>query len=65
MWSLRIGPQETKVYLGDGTGTFAFSSSLGSSTDLTRAVDLADLNHDGYLDIVEANEPKCEQGLSQ
>ena len=46
-----------QLYLGTGTGTLTLDSSvtLGTTTTDTTAVALADLNHDGFPDLILAN----------
>lgn len=48
-------PDRKLVYLNDGQGRFTESSSFGSPNWTTRYVTPADLNGDGYPDIVAAN----------
>ena len=48
-------PDRKLVYLNDGKGHFTEAGAFGSPTWSTRYVTLADLNGDGYPDIVAAN----------
>lgn len=48
-------PDRKLVYLNDGKGHFTEAGTFGSPTWSTRYVTLADLNGDGYPDIVAAN----------
>jgi FG-GAP-like repeat len=48
-------PDRKLVYLNDGKGHFTEAGTFGSPNWTTRYVTLADLNGDGYPDIVVAN----------
>ena len=52
-----VGNQGTvnRVYFGDGNGVFPTSADIGSDTDDTADVLLADVDFDGDLDVVVAN----------
>jgi hypothetical protein len=45
-----------KLYLNNDNGTFAVGTAIGSDMDNTRAIVLADINNDGWLDVVAGNE---------
>ncbi len=43
---------DARVYLNDGTGTFSFHSTFASGGGYMLALDLGDVNNDGWLDVV-------------
>jgi hypothetical protein len=49
-------PVEGNYYLlNDGTGVFGSGTYIGTDIDDTRSVQLADVNNDGYLDLIAGN----------
>jgi len=48
---LSVGDTGLVVYSGTGTGTIGAATTYGSST-YTSSISIADLNHDGYSDVV-------------
>ena len=52
-----------RVYLGDGKGNFAKERTIWLPGIYSSAVDIADLNADGHLDIVVANKYRLEDKL--
>jgi|GEM_PF-2879622 len=45
-----------KVYLGNGSGGFAYYGELGTNADRTCSLAIGDLNRDGYLDVIAGND---------
>src|SRR5512132_769511 len=52
----RHWPLVDRVLLGDGAGHFAPGYDLGSASDRSYSGRLADMNGDGYLDVVISND---------
>jgi hypothetical protein len=57
-------PDRKLVYLGDGKGNFRVAGTFGDPRWPTRYVTLADLNGDGYPDIIAANRGGPKQPVS-
>jgi hypothetical protein len=55
-------PAANLLFVNDGTGTFAAGTSITASVDVTKSVALGDLNGNGQLDVVFANDPETVGG---
>ena len=58
-------PDRKLIYLNDGTGHFKVAGTFGQPDWDTRYVTLADLNGDGYPDLIVANRGNPPKKLSQ
>jgi hypothetical protein len=50
-------PDVNRLYLNDGTGTFAAAVSIGTDSNVTKAIAAGDLDGDDKVDLVTANDP--------
>ena len=57
-----LNPDPIQIYLGNGNGTFTAGAAYPTQSYLNSSLQVADFNHDGKLDLVEAGDGEGNDG---